>query len=130
MTEKIALAKYRIEVAEEKLGSAKVLLSNKKYKDSVSRSYYAMFSAARALLATKGLDSPKHSGIISLFNQHFVKENIVDRPLGKTLAEAKDAREESDYGDFTIVSPQEAETQLGNAELFVNEIKTIVNKLK
>lgn len=128
MTEKLALAKYRIEVAEEKLASSKVLLSNKKNKDSVSRSYYAMFSAARALLATKGLDSPKHSGIISLFNQHFVKENLVDKSFGKILAEAKDAREESDYGDFTIVSEEEAKAQLNNADLFVNGIKKVINR--
>lgn len=129
MNEKLDLAKYRLTVSEDKLDSAKVLFENKKYKDSVSRSYYAMFAAARALLATKGLDSSKHSGIVSLFNQYFVKENILDMTFGKMLAEAKDAREESDYGDFTTVSPQEAEVQLKNAERFVNEIKKIINSL-
>lgn len=49
MTEKLTLAKYRLSVGKEKLDSAKVLFSNNKYKDSVSRSYYAMFSAARVV---------------------------------------------------------------------------------
>lgn len=129
MNEKFDLAKYRLSVSEEKLDSAKVLYTNKKYKDSVSRSYYSMFTAARALLATKGLDSSKHSGVVSLFNQQFVKENILDKSFGKILAEAKDAREESDYGDFIIVSPEEAQLQLKNAELFVNEIKRIISRL-
>lgn len=126
MNEKLDLARYRLTVSEEKLDSAKVLLENKKYKDSVSRSYYAMFTAARALLATKGLDSPKHSGVVSLFNQYFVKENAIDKSFGRILVEAKDAREESDYGDFIVVSPEEAELQFKNAELFVNEIKRII----
>ncbi|KQC14202.1 MAG: hypothetical protein APR63_14885 [Desulfuromonas sp. SDB] len=58
-TEK-ALVLYRLENAREKLDAAKDLLDNKHYKDSVSRSYYAIFTAARALLATKKLDSAKH----------------------------------------------------------------------
>lgn len=82
-----------------------------------------------ALLATKGLDSPKHSGIISLFNQHFVKEDIIDKSLGKILASAKDAREESDYGDFTIVTSQEAAIQLKNAKLFIDKIEKMIDTL-
>jgi uncharacterized protein (UPF0332 family) len=65
-----ALVLYRLESAREKLTAAKDLLENKHYKDSVSRSYYAIFTAARALLATRQLDSSKHSGVISFFNQH------------------------------------------------------------
>ena len=128
MNERLDLAKYRLAESHEKLDSAKILLDNKKYKDSVSRSYYAMFTAARALLATKGLDSVKHSGIVSLFNQYFVKEKVVDSVCGRILAEAKDIREESDYGDFVIVSQEEAQSQIKNAELFVSEVKKAVDK--
>ena len=74
----IDLARYRLTDAKEKLASAKILLKEKHFKDSLSRSYYAMFSAVRALLALKELDSSKHSGVISLFNQYFVKTNLVD----------------------------------------------------
>ena len=54
-----ALILYRMESAKEKLKAAVDLLGNSDYKDSVSRSYYAIFTAARALLATKQLDSAK-----------------------------------------------------------------------
>lgn len=40
------LSKYRLELSKEKLESARILFESEKYKDSVSRSYYAMFSAA------------------------------------------------------------------------------------
>ncbi len=129
MNEKIDLAKYRLSDSHEKLESAKILFENTKYKDAISRSYYAMFSAARSLLATKSLDSAKHSGVISLFNQYFVKEGILNKTYGKILAEAKDIREESDYGDFVIVSREEAETQIKNAELFIEEVRTIIDKI-
>ncbi len=61
------LAKYRYEMAVEKLKAAKVLEENGFYKDSISRSYYAIFTGARSLLALEKKDSTKHSGIISLF---------------------------------------------------------------
>ena len=43
------LVKYRLQNADEKLSSAKLLLDADKYKDSINRSYYAMFSAVRAV---------------------------------------------------------------------------------
>lgn len=46
------LIRYRLNMAYEKAASAKLLLDHGQYKDSVSRSYYAIFSALRALLAT------------------------------------------------------------------------------
>ena len=49
------LIKYRLESAKERLNSAEVLLASKSYKDSIGRSYYAMFTAVRALLAKMAL---------------------------------------------------------------------------
>ena len=37
-----SLTKYRLENAEEKLASAKILLDAEKYKDSIGRSYYVI----------------------------------------------------------------------------------------
>lgn len=38
------LVQYRIDVAKEKLKSASILLDAGQYKDSIGRSYYALFS--------------------------------------------------------------------------------------
>jgi len=123
------LIKYRLEAGKEKLDSADILLKSGMYKDSVSRAYYAMFSAARALLATKGLDSSKHSGIISLFNQHFVKTHVVDKTMGKLLAEAQEARETGDYHDFVTITKEEAQRQLETASTFIQEIENVLKKM-
>lgn len=122
------LSKYRLEDSKEKLKSAEILLEKGQYKDSISRSYYAMFSAARALLALKEVNSSKHSGVISLFNQHFVKTNIVRKNCGRMLLDAKELREESDYGDFYIVTQEDAKTQLENAKFLFKEIERILNE--
>ena len=52
----IDLAKYRFQDAVEKLDSARILFEKGQLKDSLSRSYYAMFSAVRSLLALLALN--------------------------------------------------------------------------
>lgn len=125
-----ALILYRLESAKEKLKAAVDLLKNGDYKDSVSRAYYAIFTAARALLATKQLDSSKHSGVIALFNQHFVKTGIVDKVASKIIEKAKLYREQADYGDFFVVSEDEAKTQIRSAMDFIVEIEKGIEKMR
>ena len=79
--------------ASETLLEAKLLFETGHFNGSVNRLYYAAFYAARALLAIKGLDSSKHSGVISLFNGEFLQgqapvlpfPGIYDIMLLKTL---------------------------------------------
>ena len=123
------LIRYRIQNSKEKLGSAKILLENSKSKDAISRSYYAMFTAARALLATKHLDTSKHTGVVSLFNQHFVKTGIVTKDLGRMLMKGRDLRQDGDYKDFIETSVEEAQDQYNNAEKFIEQIEDILAHL-
>lgn len=128
--EKSALVSYRLESAKEKLKAAIDLFANGDFKDSVSRSYYAIFTAARALLATKQLDSSKHSGVIALFNQHFVKMGVVSKEASKLIEKAKSYREQADYGDFFVVSKEEADVQIQSAKKFIAEIESVVQRMK
>ena len=67
-----ALMCYRLSMAKERLDSSKLLLEHASYKDSIGRSYYAMFTAVRAILALDGVDFKKHAGVISYFQRkHF-----------------------------------------------------------
>jgi uncharacterized protein (UPF0332 family) len=125
-----SLVLYRLESAKEKLRAAEDLFEKGHYKDSVSRSYYAIFTASRALLATRQLDSSKHTGVISLFNQNFVKTGIVPKETSKWLERAKLYREQADYGDFYLVSVQEAEGQIQSAREFIVTIESALEKMK
>jgi uncharacterized protein (UPF0332 family) len=60
-------------MAEEKLQSAKILLDAGMYKDSIGRSYYAIFSAVRAVLAKDNVDFSRHSGVIAYFQKEYIK---------------------------------------------------------
>ena len=123
------LSKLRIEKSEKTIKDANILLKSGSYFGSINRSYYAVFYATRALLALKELDSPKHSGIISLFNLHFVKEGIVSKDIGKILNELFEIRSESDYEDERIFSKEEAENVLILSNTFLTGIKQVLEKL-
>ena len=73
------LMEYRLEMAQERLHSSKILLDDGSYKDSIGRSYYAMFTAVRALLAMEGQDFSKHAGVIAYFQKEFIKTGKFDK---------------------------------------------------
>src|SRR3990172_675072 len=72
-----------MENAREMLDAAKSNLENDFYTTSVNRSYYAVFYAANALLATLGEARSKHSGVISLFRQRFIKTGELPMQLSE-----------------------------------------------
>ena len=126
MSSSVDLARYRLEKAIEHLRSAQTLFEAGHFRDSISRSYYAIFTAVRALLAMEQLDSKKHSGVIALFNQHFVKTKVIDTPYGKIVKAAQTYREDADYTDYVIVTKAEAEIQCVNADSFIKKITQVL----
>jgi len=65
-----------IKRAKRYIKSAELLLNDKDYEFSVSRTYYAMFYAAQAALLTKNLSFSSHKGVISAFGKHFIKTEM------------------------------------------------------
>lgn len=72
-----------IEKAKKRIESGRVMVERGFYDDAASRAYYAMFYAVSALLWTKELGSSKHSGIIAMFTQYFVKEGLIGKNIVK-----------------------------------------------
>jgi len=128
--EKRELALYRLEMAKERLETAKILLDMGKLKDSAGRSYYAIFTAARALLAVDGVDFAKHSGVISYFQRQYIKTGVFDVKLSKYISKAFQVRNNSDYADFYTVSRSDAALQYERAVEFYETIeKYLQNQL-
>lgn len=125
----IDLSLFRIEKAKERLRSAEMLLKAGNLSDSLGRSYYAIFTAARSLLALKGLDSKSHSGVIAFFNVHFVKSGLLPKETYKIIVGAKADRERADYEDYVEFSRDEADVQLKNAKEFVMKVEELMKEL-
>lgn len=107
MTAQDALASHRLERARAALEEAELLEAAGHCSGALNRIYYAAFYAARALLALKKIDSSRHSGVISLFQEHFVKTGIVSPDVARALPQAFARRQRSDYDDFTEVHADE-----------------------
>lgn len=123
------LMRYRLEGAREKLDSSKLLLENGNYKDSIGRSYYAMFSAVRAILALDGVDYSKHAGVIAYFQKEYVKAGKFDTCYSKYLSQAFQVRNQADYEDFYIVSQKDATEQYEKADEFVKVIESYLESV-
>lgn len=124
------LAKYRIEKAKSDLESSALMLQNAKFSQSLNRSYYAIFHAARSLLAFDKFDSKKHSGIIAYFNQNYIKTGKIEVKFSLILMSAEKIRVQSDYDDFYVARKEEAKTQLANARKFLIRIERYISNLK
>lgn len=125
---RIDLMKYRMKMAKERLESAKLLLDNGQFKDSIGRSYYAMFTSVRAILALDGQDFSKHAGVISYFQNNYIKTGVFDVKYSKYLSQAFQIRNNTDYADFFIVSATDAREQYEKAMDFYKEIDEYIKK--
>lgn len=122
------LSGYRLNMAEEKLQSAKILLDAGQYKDSIGRSYYAMFSALRAVLARDRVDFSKHAGVISYFQKEYLKTELFDKKYSKYISVAFQIRNNCDYDDFFIVSKEDAAEQDDHACELYKAVKLFLSE--
>ncbi len=117
------LSAHRMSRAAEELTTARLLLSNRMYRSSINRAYYAIFHAIRAVNALDGFDSSKHSGVISHFNQTYVKTGLIPKEASKVIRHASELREQADYEDFYLATEEEAEESLAGAVQFLNAVR-------
>lgn len=124
----MALARYRMSRARECLEDARLLFANGRYRSTANRAYFAAFYAARALLALKGLDASRHSGVISLLNREYVKAGLLRTDRGRALQRLFDARAEGDYRDLIVVEQSQAEALLDLAQGFLGDVAELLEQ--
>ena len=110
------------------LKSAEMLLKDGDFESSVSRTYYAMFYSAQAVLLTKNLSFSSHKGVISAFGEHFVKTGIFPKEMGRELNRAFEKRQVGDYEYTFVISEEEARRMLQSGKEFVDAIAQWLRK--
>lgn len=108
-----------LEHAREMLEVAAHNLDNDFYSSAVNRAYYAIFYAANALLASRGLSRSKHSGVIAAFRQHFVRPGHIESEYGQIYGRVMLDRHSGDYDVEFSVGPERAQADLEDARSFV-----------
>ncbi len=114
---------FLIRKAEQTLKTAEYIFEIGDYDSCASRSYYAMFYMAEAVLLTKGLRFSSHKSVIGKFGQYFVKTGVFPKEFGKWLSEAFDSRLKGDYFIYAHITREEAEKVLESAQKFVAGVK-------
>ena len=112
--------------AETNLQAAKDLLEKEYFDIAAARAYYAAFYGASALLLSEDIDTNKHSGVIALIHQHFVKTGRLEKEQGKNLNWLFEIRGVGDYGVSVHVASGEAYLAVKVTEKFLVSVKQIL----
>jgi len=89
LTEKYSLAsklRTMLDKAIEDIDLALKIINGGPCRVASSRAYYATFYAMEAALLSKGLLRSKHGGVISAFNQYFIKTGILPSHFGALIS--------------------------------------------
>lgn len=111
--------------------SARALLERQDSDGACNRAYYAMFDAARAALMATNAEIPRnigktHSGVLTAFSQHLVKNGPVPRDIGRLLKQAEELRLVADYSGDSITL-DDARALVEKAESFVDTLASILD---
>jgi hypothetical protein len=128
--DKTELIKYRLSRASETLEEAKNSIENKRYLLAANRIYYASFYAVSALAIKHEFKTSKHAQLLSWFNKNFVKNEIVEKRLGKFYLDAFEMRQESDYEDFVVIDKTSIDEKFKLASEFIDKIQEIIYSTK
>jgi uncharacterized protein (UPF0332 family) len=122
------LIDYRMERARETLSDARILLEQDGSPGSIiNRAYYAMFYVVLALLTTQGKGSSKHSGVISLFDQLFIKTGKLPKDFSKAIHKAFDLRQIGDYRELIDLNQEQAIEVLNAADQFLKAVQNYLH---
>ena len=115
-----------LSLADEELYGAESLLEAGLARMSLTRTYFAAFHAARALLYASGFEPRTHGGVHHLFNLHFVKNARFEPGASRLLARLQKYREEADYSPAFVVDADGAREELEAARAFVETIRGLM----
>jgi len=111
------------------LNAGQLALQHGDYITAVNRAYYAVFYAANAILATRGLERSKHSGVIAAFRQHFVKTGVIEVEYSDVYGATMEDRTEGDYNLDVTLDKEIAQRDLERAQRFVERIERALREM-
>jgi len=108
-----------LERSTQAVEAAEKLFYEGYYDFVASRSYYAVFYAASALLLQEGREFSKHSGVISAIHHLFIKPGRLETHYGKDINWLFELRNIGDYGVSVHVPEHEAKKAIDVSRRFI-----------
>lgn len=128
-TNKPEVSREFLQSAHKRLHAAEALIRSEDYRDSISRSYYAVLDAADAALIAKGFTPRSHEGSLTMFGVHFIKKGLVDKEFGGLFHRMSEARKKADYNRLLTFAKEDAEYWFDLAKKFVDTIEDLLPRL-
>ena len=87
-----SLIENYIRKGEIAIENTEFLINNEKFSLAINQCYYGIFYMLSALALQNGFKTSKHEQLIGWFNKTYVKNDIVDKKIGKLIIKSYENR--------------------------------------
>ena len=116
---RIANARAEIGSARDAVRVAEAALAIDVRRDAMSRAYYAVFHAARALLLLEGAEPKTHGGVSRMIGEQLVRAGKMDSKSALLVTRLQAYRQASDYSYAFAIDLDDARNELAHVRAFV-----------
>ena len=110
----------------ESLDATRLCQENGLYADAISRAYYAVMHAAKALLELQDITAESHEGVRNLFGYNVVISGLVERHWGGEIRELSELRMIADYNVEAVFTEPDGRSAYERAEAFLDRMRPIL----
>ena len=104
--ERLLLAGKELEASHQAWEAAEVLVSQRLYRDALTRAYFGLFYAARGLLFREGYDARGPNAVVEVLGLRFAGAQEMPPEAPAVLARGQRYRELCDFGVGWVVTPE------------------------
>ncbi len=122
----LSRARQEWQRAEDCIGAAHICRSGGFYADAVSRAYYAVMRAAKAVLALYNIRPTSHSGVTNRFGLAIVSAGLAEGHWGAEITSLGWLRADADYDVSRVFSESEALNACARADAFLLRIRELL----
>ena len=108
------------------LAAARLCQGNGLYADAISRAYYAVMHAAKAVLELHNIQVDSHEGVKNLFGYRVVMTRLIEGRWGREIDRLYRWRIRADYTATEVFSESDARSACDRAEAFVSRIRLLL----
>lgn len=113
--------------ARDALTAAQLIAGASLWRDAMSRAYYAVFHAARALVFLAGAEPRSHQGLSDLFGRLVVEKGLMAAHDALALIRLQAYCHQADYAQPFQIAPDEARREIETAREFVGRAGRLVD---
>jgi uncharacterized protein (UPF0332 family) len=110
--ERPLLARRELEASQAAWDAAEVLVSQRLHREALTRAYFALFHAARALCFAEGYDARGPNTVLEVLSLRFAGVGEMPPEAPAVLARGQRYRELADYGVGWVVTPERVLAEL------------------